>query len=151
MRILGYLLMVIFLFIGCTPKRSMNVADGLLLDTTPIVWTNDTSLGVGDFVFDTTFQRLHLDIEDNITSLNKEGEEVSSAEMAFKIAEPMLIDTYGKENILLQKPFRINLVDDIWVIYGTLPLANGKMAVGGTAYIEIRKKNGELVKMIHEK
>ena len=102
-------------------------------------------------MFDTTFQRLHLDIEDNITSLNKEGEEVSSAEMAFKIAEPMLIDTYGKENILLQKPFRINLVDDIWIIYGTLPLANGKMAVGGTAYIEIRKKNGELVKMIHEK
>lgn len=142
-----YLFIVAILFTNCTPKKTPNLVNGILLDTIPIVWTNDTA--AGDFVLDTTLQRLYLEESEDTTSLNEGGEEVTTAAMAFEIAEPILIGAYGKENISLQKPFHINLVDDIWVIYGTLPKADGRDALGGTAYIEIRKKNGGFVKSIH--
>lgn len=147
MRILICFLMVAALFTNCTPKNSSNLVNGILIDTTSIVWTNDTT--AGEFVLDSTLQRLYIEEPEDTTSLNKRGQEVYSAEMAFKIAEPILIDAYGKENISLQKPFHINLVDGIWIIYGTLPKADGRDVLGGTAYIEIRKKNGGFVKAIH--
>jgi hypothetical protein len=72
---------------------------------------------------------------------------VSRAEIAFQIAEPILNDIYGKEHIEKEKPFSINLENDIWIIEGHLE----KGLVGGVAYMEIRKSNGEVLKVCHGK
>lgn len=150
MRKFAGLLMIAVLFVNCTPKKAPGVAfvNGILIDTTPVVWVIDTA--AGDFVFDSTLQRLYVEEPEHIASLYEDGKEVSSAEEAFKIVEPILVNAYGEENISHQKPFHINLVDSIWIIEGTLPkTANGEAVLGGTAYIEIRKKNGGFVKCIH--
>ncbi|MDR0863915.1 MAG: YbbC/YhhH family protein [Candidatus Symbiothrix sp.] len=72
---------------------------------------------------------------------------VPTAEIAFQIAEPVLNQIYGKETIEEEKPFSINLENDIWVIEGYL--APGFK--GGVAYMEIRKSTGEILKVIHTK
>jgi hypothetical protein len=71
---------------------------------------------------------------------------VPTAEIAFQIAEPILNQIYGEE-IEEEKPFSINLENDIWVIEGYL--APGFK--GGVAYMEIRKSTGEILKVIHTK
>jgi hypothetical protein len=72
---------------------------------------------------------------------------VSSAEIAFSIAEPILKNIYGDEIIEGEKPFSVNLENDVWVIEGHLE----EGWEGGVAYIEIRKSNGEILKVIHTK
>ena len=95
-------------------------------------------------------------ILDNSLSLNDHSEYkgyfpdsgfVSTPEIAFQIAEAVLYQIYGKELIEEQKPFSINLENDIWLIDGYLPPG----MKGGTAYIEISKKTGEILKVLHTK
>ena len=71
---------------------------------------------------------------------------IPTAEVAFQVAESIFINIYGKENIEEQKPFSINLENDIWIIKGTLYSRKG-----GVAYMEIRKSNGEILKVHHGK
>lgn len=102
-----------------------------------------------DFVMDPTLQRQYLNdstfyvIPDNWTG------EVKTAEEAFCIAIPVLEEGFGKEDVNHQKPFIINLIDDIWVIEGTLHQSNAEIIYGGTAYIEIKKSNGAILKIVH--
>lgn len=72
---------------------------------------------------------------------------VPTAEVAFQLSEYLLINLFGKETIEEQKPFSVNLENDIWLIEGTLE----EGYKGGVAYIEIRKKNGEILKVTHSK
>ena len=69
---------------------------------------------------------------------------ISTAEIAFQVAESILNKIYGKGNIEEQKPFSINLENDIWIVKGTLYSRKG-----GVAYMEIRKNNGEILKVHH--
>lgn len=78
--------------------------------------------------------------------LPKEGL-VPTEEVALQIAESVLTQIYGKEKIENEKPFSINLENDVWIIEGFL----NKELLGGVAYIEIRKCNGEILKVIHTK
>lgn len=67
---------------------------------------------------------------------------------AKQIAEAVWLPVYG-ETIHDEKPFQVELVaDSVWVIVGTLPQ---KYALGGVAYIEIRKKDGCILGMGHSK
>lgn len=43
---------------------------------------------------------------------------VPTAKIAFQIAEPILNQIYGSENIEAEKPFSINLENDVWIIEG---------------------------------
>jgi hypothetical protein len=72
---------------------------------------------------------------------------VPTAEIAFQIAESVLINLFGKETIEEEKPFSINLENDVWIIEGSLE----KGFKGGVAYIEIRKSDGEILKVTHTK
>jgi len=72
---------------------------------------------------------------------------VPTAEIAFQIAEPVLSQIYGKEKIESEKPFSVNIENDIWIIEGHLDMG----ILGGVAYMEIRKSNGEILKVIHGK
>ena len=90
--------------------------------------------GQSDFVMDPTLQRQYLnDSTSHVIPDNWTGE-VKTAEEAFCIAIPVLEEGFGKENINHQKPFVINLIDDIWVIEGTLHQSDSEIIYGGTAY-----------------
>ncbi len=66
---------------------------------------------------------------------------------AIKIAEPILFDIYGKEKIEKQKPYEIYLLENYWVISGTLP----EDYVGGTFLIIINARNSQVIKITHGK
>lgn len=151
MKNLVFTLLVIVVCISCTFKRTRienaAIVDGILIDTTTVEWIKD-STGL-DFILDTTLQRLYSEIPEDSFISDVVNQEVCSGYKAFSIAEPHLTAMCGEENISFQKPFRINLVDDIWVIYGTLPKTKEGRSLGGVAYLEIRKKDGLVLKAIH--
>ena len=75
---------------------------------------------------------------------------IPTQEIAVQIAEIILSQLYGQENIEQQKPFSINLEDDVWIIEGYWD-RNDFSTDGGVAYMEISKKNGAVLKVIHTK
>ncbi|KAF2508281.1 YbbC/YhhH family protein [Flavobacterium foetidum] len=66
---------------------------------------------------------------------------------ATKIAEPILYNIYGKENIEKQRPYEIYLLENYWVISGTLP----ENYLGGTFLIIIDARNSQIIKITHGK
>ena len=66
---------------------------------------------------------------------------------AIKIAEPILFNIYGKQNIEKQKPYEIYLLENYWVISGTLP----ENYLGGTFLIIIDARNSQNIKITHGK
>ena len=67
---------------------------------------------------------------------------------ALKIAQAVWLPVYGKK-ISNQKPYSVKLIDGkIWLVEGTL---RGILRLGGTAYIEIDKQTGTILKMTHSK
>ena len=76
---------------------------------------------------------------------------VPNEETAKKIAEAIWLPIYGEE-VLKQKPYRAELVNDIWIVKGSLyipPYENPKYFRGGTAYIEIQKKDCKVLRVTH--
>lgn len=85
----------------------------------------------------------------DISYLPEEGV-VKNEKCAVAIAEAVLSDVYGAREIKWQKPFVAILVkDETWVVSGTFP-KNSNLK-GGVAYIKIRKKDGAILGMTHEK
>jgi hypothetical protein len=74
-----------------------------------------------------------LIIKDSITAIN--------------IAETILFDIYGKEKIEGEKPYEIYLIDNYWLIKGTL----AKGWKGGTFLIIIDGRNSKVLKITHGK
>lgn len=70
---------------------------------------------------------------------------VPDEKTAAKIAEAVWIPIYGEEEILRQKPFKVELEKGIWVVKGSLK----KGYVGGGAMAEIAKKDGRIIKVWH--
>jgi hypothetical protein len=54
---------------------------------------------------------------------------------------------YGDDTIAGEKPYLARLNNGVWTVEGSLP--NGW--VGGTAYIEINKADGKVLKVTHYK
>ncbi|WP_321333082.1 NTF2 fold immunity protein [uncultured Bacteroides sp.] len=95
-----------------------------------------------DFVIDDSLSLCYyLNVEGY---LPKEGF-VPTADIAFQIAKSVLIRIYGKEQIESEKPFSVNLENGIWIIEGHLEAGS----FGGVAYLELKKSNGEILKVIH--
>lgn len=106
--------------------------------------------GKRDFVIDPILQRQYLNDSTFYVMPDNWIGEVKTAEEAFSIAIPVLEEGFGKENVNCQKPFVINLIDnDIWVIEGTLHQSGSEIIYGGTAYMEIKRSNGAILKIIH--
>jgi NTF2 fold immunity protein len=70
---------------------------------------------------------------------------VPDAATAIKIAEAVWIPIYGKETLKDERPFTAQLVDGVWIVQGTMP----KGMNGGTAYAEISKETGCILKVTH--
>ncbi|MDR7210107.1 NTF2 fold immunity protein [Flavobacterium piscis] len=66
---------------------------------------------------------------------------------AVKIAETILFDIYGKQNIEKQKPYETYFLDQYWIVSGTLP----EGYKGGTFLIIIDARNSKILKITHEK
>ena len=74
---------------------------------------------------------------------------VPTADVAKQIAEAVWVPIYGKKHIGEEKPFRAVLTNnEVWVVQGSLPKG---YTLGGTAYIEINKSDGRILKVIHGK
>ncbi|UGQ46454.1 YbbC/YhhH family protein [Massilia endophytica] len=66
--------------------------------------------------------------------------------VAEQIAYAVLVPVYGKQVIDDQKPFKVTLTRGVWMVEGTFP----KNALfGGTFEIEISKRDGRILRMIH--
>ena len=66
---------------------------------------------------------------------------------AINMMEPILFKFYGKSNIENEKPFETYLIENYWVIMGTLP----KGSKGGTFTVVLDAKNGEIIRLTHGK
>jgi hypothetical protein len=73
---------------------------------------------------------------------------VVDANTAVTIGRAVLVPIYGEEEIDLQRPYKVELVNDtIWMLYGSLP----QNANGGCFEIAINKKDGRIMKIGHGK
>jgi hypothetical protein len=72
---------------------------------------------------------------------------IKDKETSVNVAESILFDTYGKGNITKQRPYETYLVDNFWVIFGTLP----KGYSGGTFLIIINATNSKIIRLTHGK
>ena len=65
--------------------------------------------------------------------------EINDEVSAISVAEPILFSSYGKENILKQRPYKIGKVQNYWVIYGSHP----KPQIGGVLKLLLIQKLDE--------
>jgi hypothetical protein len=125
------IMLMAILFMNCNIKTDTGVAP-------------EENIQQTDYVINKT---LSSNDYSEIESISPQNGLVPTADIAFRIAESILNEIYGKEHIEKEKPFSVNLENDIWLIEGHLE--DGYE--GGVAYIEIRKGNGEIVKVTHGK
>lgn len=66
---------------------------------------------------------------------------------AISVAEPILFEIYGKSKIEDEKPYEAYLINNYWVIRGTL----NRFSLGGTFSIVIDARNSKVIDIIHYK
>ena len=66
---------------------------------------------------------------------------------AIAVSETILFELYSKKSIENQKPYEIFLIDNHWIISGTLPTNKD----GGTFLIIIDARNSRVIKITHGK
>lgn len=72
---------------------------------------------------------------------------VPNGETAIAIAMAVLIPIYGRSVVDDQTPFEATLVQGTWVVSGNMKGG----AVGGVAEVDISKKTGAILRVIHGK
>jgi hypothetical protein len=71
---------------------------------------------------------------------------VPDSQTAIRIAEAVWIPIYGEKKIASEKPFRAKLRGETWLVEGSLPPG----VDGGTAIAEISKRDGRILRVIHQ-
>lgn len=76
---------------------------------------------------------------------------VPDEETAKKIAEAIWIPIFGEAHIIPQRPYKVKLVDDVWIVEGLIPepYRYDPDVRGGGAYIEIQKSDCKILKVKH--
>jgi hypothetical protein len=69
---------------------------------------------------------------------------------AAKIAELIWIPIYGKD-VLLKRPYRVTLINNIWVVEGYSTEFSLLLGFGGNPYIEICKDTGKILCVTHSR
>ncbi|MEZ7924850.1 MAG: NTF2 fold immunity protein [Flavobacteriales bacterium] len=72
---------------------------------------------------------------------------IPKKENAINYAENILFELYGKENIINEKPYQIHLINDYWIMTGTLP----KGMRGGVFELVFDSWNGKVLILEHGK
>ncbi len=91
--------------------------------------------------------KLALSKESQHNVINNKSLLIKDSSTAINVAESILFSIYGKENIESEKPYEIYLIDNYWVIAGTLP----EDSSGGTFLIIIDARNSKVLKITHGK
>ena len=79
--------------------------------------------------------------------INKKTIIIKDSVTAINVAEAILFNIYGKDNIIKQKPYKIDFVKNYWIIRGIL----SRDYLGGTFLIIIDSKNSRIVRITHGK
>jgi hypothetical protein len=79
--------------------------------------------------------------------INNKSAIISDSVTAISVAEPILFKIYGKDNITRQRPYETYLVNNHWIIWGTLP-ENYK---GGTFLIIMDARDSRILRITHGK
>ena len=66
---------------------------------------------------------------------------------AIAAVEPTLFKSYGKAEIINEKPYEVYLIDGYWVLSGTMP----NNMLGRTFLIIFSAKDGRVIKLTHFK
>ena len=74
---------------------------------------------------------------------------VPNKEAAIKIVEAIWLPIYG-ESIYKCRPFKADLINNVWYVYGTFNPVNER-SKGGVPLAEIQKKDCKVLKVTHEK
>lgn len=107
-------------------------------------WVRDTV----NFKVDSTLKRQYQDVNMSIAKKISD-ENIENINQLYNVVEPYLNSLWGNDDIAIQKPFRINMVDGFWIIEGSFPrLKDGSDVIGGVFYLEV-EKNGTIIKSIH--
>ena len=73
---------------------------------------------------------------------------VPDSATAIKISKAIWIPIYGDSEIESERPFKAELIHDtVWSVHGTLP----EGWIGGTAVALIRKSDGKILFVTHDK
>ena len=91
--------------------------------------------------------KLALSKESQHNVINNKSVLIKDSSTAINVAEPILFSIYGRENIESEKPYETYLIDNYWVIAGTLP----EDSSGGTFLIIIDARNSQVLKITHGK
>jgi hypothetical protein len=91
--------------------------------------------------------KLALSKESQHNVINNKSVLIKDSSTAINVAEPILFSIYGRENIESEKPYETYLIDNYWVIAGTLP----EDSKGGTFLIIIDARNSQVLKITHGK
>jgi hypothetical protein len=94
------------------------------------------------------FRNNHYEWYNSISDIKCEECLVTQEKTAVGIAEIILFENYGEDNIKSQRPYIVTKENDsIWYIKGRFM----KIGFGGVFHIRISSKNGKVIEMIHEK
>jgi hypothetical protein len=126
---------------GCTksPKVTNNKVDSL----DKIVSIDSSSkVFIGP-----EFARIELEgfLRDSTKNLLKGKVLIGNNEKLISIAEPILFDIYGRQEILNERPYEIYIFGDYWIMMGTL----SKGWKGGTFTIVINRITCEVIGISH--
>lgn len=72
---------------------------------------------------------------------------VGNKDFALRLARIYLVEIYGDKNVEKQEPFLIDDLKEKWRVSGVLK----PNYLGGVAEIEIRKKDGAVLRVYHGK
>ena len=73
---------------------------------------------------------------------------IDNEKLFIDLAEKILINRYGEDNIIKQRPYSIQMCQDsIWSMRGNLE----KEADGGVFYLEMNCKDARIIKMEHSR
>ncbi len=78
---------------------------------------------------------------------SRKGGFVPDEQTAIAIAVAVWKPIFGNDNIENQKPWRAYLVNDTWIVIGSLPEGYS----GGVAWAGISKQTGEILHVTHDK
>jgi len=65
---------------------------------------------------------------------------------AIRIAEAVLSPIYGEQHVIRERPLTARLSNGVWYVKGTLPKPYTR---GGVAEIEISKRDGRILYVMH--
>ena len=75
------------------------------------------------------------------------GQPVPDEDAAVRAAERVLVPIYGQKQIESEKPFKVSLNGNTWIVCGHLQPG----WVGGVAQVKIDKRNGRILSVTHGK